>query len=78
MHADHSSPVRPSPSLPDAERKARARAAALCALNGATFTVTDDDRGAPLFVVAEGAVTHLFRSLGEVDSWLTACSEVVP
>ena len=77
MHPYRSS-HRPPPSLPDSERKARDNTAARCALLGATFTVTDDDGGAPLFVVAEGAATHLFRSLDEVDSWLTACSDIVP
>lgn len=60
----------------DAERKARASAAAKCALVGATFTVTDDDRGAPLFVVNDGSATHLFRKLEEVDEWIEATSEV--
>ena len=76
MHTDRRSPVRPTALLPDAERKARDSIAAKCALTGAMFAVTDDDRGAPVFVVNEGSATHLFRKLEEVDEWLEAASEV--
>ena len=59
-----------------ADHKQRATAAAKCALAGATFTVTDDDRNNPLFVVTHGAATHLFRKLYEVEEWFARLSEV--
>jgi hypothetical protein len=62
--------------LPDAERKARDTRAALCALAEATFNVSDDDRGRPVFVINQGSRTYRFRSLEEVDGWLSAFSEV--
>lgn len=60
------------------ELKRRATVAARCALAGATFTVTDDDRGDPLFVVTQGAATHLFRRLHQVEEWLAELPEVAP
>lgn len=58
--------------------KHRATTAAKCALIGATFTVTEDDYGDPLFVVTLGAATCLFQSLQQVDEWLEDLSEVAP
>ncbi len=53
-----------------ADRKYRATIAAKCALVGATFAVTQDDDGEPLFVVTHGAATCLFYFLLEIDEWL--------
>ena len=58
--------------------KQLATTAAKCALAGATFTVTDDDRGDPLYVVTLGPATHHFRSLPLVEEWLTELQEVAP
>jgi hypothetical protein len=58
--------------------KQRATTAAKCALIGATFTVTEDDYGDPLFVVSLGAATCLFQSLQHVEEWLDELSEVSP
>lgn len=65
-------------TLTDTEHKQRATVAAKCALAGATFTVTDDDRSNPLFVVTQGAATHLFRKLHEVEEWLDELTEGAP
>lgn len=59
-----------------AEHKKRATTAAKCALVGATFAVTEDDYGDPLFVVNLGAATCLFDSLRQVEEWLAELTEV--
>lgn len=76
MHTILNPQHRPGAKLPDAERKARDKRAAMCALAGATFHVSDDDRGRPVFVINQGSSTYRFRSLEEVDGWLSARSEV--
>lgn len=63
-------------AITDTQRKQRSSAAARCALVGATFTVTEDDYGDPLFVVTQGAVTCLFHSLQQVEEWLAELTEV--
>ena len=60
------------------DHKQRANVAAKCALAGATFMVTEDDYGGPLFVVTQGATTCLFHSLREVEEWLEELTEVAP
>lgn len=64
--------------MSSADQKCRATAAAKCALAGATFTVTEDDHGDPLFVVTQGAATCLFHSLQQVEEWLAELTEVAP
>lgn len=61
-----------------ADHKRRATTAAMCALIGATFTVTEDDFGDLLFVVNLGAATCLFQSLRQVEEWLEELPEVAP
>ena len=60
------------------DHKQRATRAAKCAWFGATFYVTEDDYGDPLFVVNLGAATCLFHSLQQVDEWLAELTEVAP
>lgn len=58
------------------DHKQRATAAAKCALVGATFAVTEDDYGEPLFVVTKGAATCLFHSLLQVEEWVAELAEL--
>lgn len=50
--------------------KTIARLKAECALAGATLYVTDDDRGAPLFVVSRWSLTRQMSSVAEVEDFL--------
>ena len=63
-------------SVNPGDNKKRATTAAKCALVGATFTVTEDDYGDPLFVVNLGAATCLFHSLRHIEEWLAELTEV--
>lgn len=52
------------------DRKRLATATARAALRGITLQVTDDDRGAVLYVASMHALTRCFDDLAEVERWL--------
>jgi hypothetical protein len=52
------------------DRKRLATAQARAALRGIELQVTDNDRGAPLYVASMHALTRAFDDLAEVETWL--------